>query len=399
MMRALLVIATALSTACSATHAPARDGGHDAGLSAPPPPTDELDVLFVVQSSNSIGEWTQAPLVAAFPEFFDALASGDHDGDGTVDAHPFRSIHAGVITTDMGTGGFVVPTCARPDFGDDGILRTAGHTDIAGCEASYPATLRFDADGGEDIAAFTTPLGCVTNVGSGGCGFEQPLEAALKALTPSSARAWTPPDCVAIGTAGAPDGLDHPFFRMTSPHGDGANAGFLRESSLLAVVVFADEDDCSASDPEVFDASSPRYDDVGWSLRCDEYEDVAYHPIERYARGLLQLRRHPSRLAFLPLVGVPLDLEPAAGGTIDWEVLTSDDPRVRDVRLQNTRDPALGGGTLIPSCSIPGIAFPPVRILRSARRLDEAGARVAIGSICNDSYESAFASFLAALAQ
>lgn len=45
------------------------------------------------------------------------------------------------------------------------------------------------------------------------------------------------------------------------------------------------------------------------------------------------------------------------------------------------------------------VAFPPDRLLRVARGLDARGARVAVGSLCQDRYDSAFASFLEALSR
>ncbi len=387
-------MAALLLSGCWAAGTP--DAGLDAGPPAPPPRPDELDVLFVVQNSNGIGDRTQASLVAALPSFFRALVSGDHDGDGVAEVRPFRSIHAGVVTTDMGTGGFSVPTCARADFGDDGILRTRALAD-ASCSETYPAVLESDASA--DAEAFALDVGCLVHVGSGGCGFEQPLEAMLKAISPRAPRPGVSTGFVPIGRPGAPSGLDRPFFRMSDPHGDGANSAFLREGSLLAVLVFADEDDCSFSDPSLFDSTSPAYAGTDLSLRCIVHEDAALHPIERYVAGLVQLRRHPSLVAFLPLAGVPRDLEPASGAAIEWDVLVSEDASLRDDRLERVIDPAMPN-RILPSCSdASGVAFPPDRLLRVARGLDAHGARVAVGSLCQDGYDTAFASFLEVLSR
>ena len=61
-----------------------------------------------------------------------------------------------------------------------------------------------------------------------GCGYEQPLEAALKALWPATDTSVE--------------------FLYGEGHGAGTNAGFLRDDSLLIVVVITDEDDCSAEE-------------------------------------------------------------------------------------------------------------------------------------------------------
>lgn len=351
----------------------------------PPPPTDQLDLLFVIDNSNSMAE-EQASLATELPGLLGTLSSR------------FTSIQVGVVTADMGVGGHDVPTCVNRDFGDDGILRTAGRTDIAGCSATYPRFLVWQAGGGQPIDAFASDVGCVARAGVGGCGFEQQLEAPLKALTPTAPRVWTSTQFHVVGTPGAPDGLDRPFFRMTSPHGNVANDGFVRDDSMLAVVLVTDEEDCSASDPNVFDPASTTYGSADLNLRCFAYPQ-ALHPVSRYVRGLLQLRRHPSRLAYFVLAGLPPDLAPSPGAQIAWNRLISPDPAVRDARMNERVDPTQPN-RLTPSCSTEnGVAFPPIRILQTAQQLESAGARVGIGSICQDSYATAFASFLTVLAR
>ncbi|HEY8431939.1 MAG TPA: hypothetical protein VIL20_26360 [Sandaracinaceae bacterium] len=69
-----------------------------------------------------------------------------------------------------------------------------------------------------------------------------------KALTPTAPQPWTHPDYVPVGDPSAPPGLERPFFRGSSPHGDRANAGFVRARSVLAIVTLTDDDDCSAHD-------------------------------------------------------------------------------------------------------------------------------------------------------
>ncbi|MCZ7685533.1 MAG: hypothetical protein M5U28_44845 [Sandaracinaceae bacterium] len=139
----------------------------------------------MVDNSNSMAE-EQASLAAQLPRIVTALATGDIDGDGTPESAPVDDLHLGVVTSDMGVGGFIVPTCARGDFGDDGILRTQGRTDIAGCMATYPSFLEFRPGSGADPADVAADFACVATVGTGGCGFEQQLEAVLKAATPST---------------------------------------------------------------------------------------------------------------------------------------------------------------------------------------------------------------------
>jgi len=348
---------------------------------------DKVDLLFMVDNSNSMTE-EQASLTAEFPRMINILASGDFDQDGDFagdgedgdeDFDPVRDLNVGVITSDMGTGGFTVPTCARSDFGDDGILRTQGRTDIMGCMATYPSFLNFQPDMGGDPAAFATDVSCVATVGTGGCGFEQQLEAILKATSPSAPTTWT-----AAGYT-APT-----FFRNTFGHADGSNDGFIRDNAVLAIIPVTDEEDCSARDPELFNPSSATYGATDLNLRCFAHADAALHPISRFVDGMLQLRTQPGLLIYAPIVGIPTDLTPMAGASPDYEALVSEDPALRDDRMEERVDPAMPS-RLQPSCNVPGrgVAFPPVRLVRVAQRLEAAGAGVTVQSICQNSFRGA----------
>ncbi|HEY8429936.1 MAG TPA: hypothetical protein VIL20_16250, partial [Sandaracinaceae bacterium] len=280
-----------------------------------------------------------------------------------------------------------VPTCARSDFGDDGILRTQGNTANAECMATYPSILNFDAARGDSPTDFAEDVTCVAVLGTGGCGFEQQLEAILKALTPTTAQEWTHPDFVPIGTPGAPAGLDKPFFGMSQPHGNGANNGFVRKDSVLAIIPLTDEEDCSAHDRELFNPTSPTYPTEP-NLRCFAHGEQALHPVSRYVNGLLQLRAQPNLLVYAPIVGIPVDLAPGPGERPNYDVLVGD-PSVRDPRMIEMIDPSMPT-RLVPSCNTSnGIAFPPIRIVRVAQQLEQRGAGVTVQSICQDSFEDA----------
>lgn len=349
-----------------------RDAGADAEGTFRPPlgkcvePTG-VDLLLVVDNSSSMAE-EQASLVRQLPALVHSLVEPpDEDGDGTPDWLPIADLQIGVVTTDMGTGGARVPTCLRADFGDDGILQTRGNPGIPGCQATYPPILGFrpGRDRPEDYAA---DVACVATLGTGGCGFEQQLEAALKALSPAAPTSWTGPSYV-----------PPVFFRGTSGHGDGANRGFVRDDTLLAVVVVTDEEDCSVIDPEVFDPSSPRYGPTDLNLRCFTYPE-ALHPIERYVRGLAALRaQRPDLLAFGLIVGVPVDLAADVPREADFDAIASDPRMIERV------DPAMPS-RLAPSCNTPGfgLAMPPRRLVEVARGLT--GHRTTVQSICQDDW-------------
>ncbi|MCA9610194.1 MAG: hypothetical protein KC619_31575 [Myxococcales bacterium] len=348
-------------------------GGPDAG--PPPPRPQDLDLLLAIDGSNSVLEW-QVRFVDALPALLDALSTGDVDGDGTAEGAPFASIQLAVVTSDMGTGGHPVPTCVDPDFGEDGILRTTGRSDIEGCMATYPPFLSWSV--GEDLEAVSLEERCVAFVGTSGCGFEQPLEGMLKALSPAAPTSWT-----AAGYH-APA-----FFRDTRGHGDGVNAGFSREGAFLAVLMMTDEDDCSAADPDIYDVSGGPFGSVDLGRRCDL--DDQLHPVARYVDGLLQLRPHPSQVGFFLVSGIPQDLEWPPGERYPWDRYDGD---ARDPRLVSTRDPDQPTRDL-PSCAadVGGLAFAPNRLLEVAHGLDRAGGRVGLGSVCNDDYQRSFEAF------
>ncbi|MEC7525386.1 MAG: hypothetical protein VYE22_36215 [Myxococcota bacterium] len=340
----------------------------------PPPPTPDVDLLLVIDNSGSMSE-EQFSLAVELPEIVRALGTGDLDGDGARDAPSVDSLHVGVITPDMGTGGFTVPTCARADFGDDGVFRTQGRIDIMGCMPNYPSFLHWTPTRRTTAEEFAEQVGCVAMVGTGGCGFEQPLEAALKALSPAEPTEWTshryaPPE----------------FFRGTTGHGDGVNEGLVRPGSVLAIVMLTDEEDCSASDLNLFNPSDRTYGGTDLNLRCFAHASRALHPTSRYVEGLLQLRARAGRLAFIPIAGVPVDLLSGPGEPTDWASLVGP-PGTRDPRLEERVDPS-APNRLVPSCDVPGrgVAFPPIRILQVAESLEARGARVQVGSVCQESH-------------
>jgi hypothetical protein len=212
-----------------------------------------------------------------------------------------------------------------------------------------------DGDSEDDLVA---SFACVAVQGTNGCGFEQPLEAALKALTPSTSATR--------------------FHAGTTGHGDGDNAGFLREDSILAVLVVTDEDDCSAANPALFDLEDPSYPE-GFEMRCAAHEDDL-HPLRRYLDGFRALRAdHPSRFMFGAITGVPEDLvaDPAA---IDYAAILA------DPRMEIAPHP-FWEGLLRPSCEVTarGSAYPPRRLVRLVR---DFGEQAVVTSICSASFAS-----------
>ncbi|MEZ4252793.1 MAG: hypothetical protein R3B99_31685 [Polyangiales bacterium] len=330
-------------------------------------PPSGVDLLLVIDNSFSM-EGEQEAFVRQLPRIVRALSEGDPNEDGIADVAPV-DLHVGVVTTDMGTGGYVVPTCSRSTFGDDGVLRDRGNTVRLGCAPAYPSFFTFDPGASpDDLAA---DLACVAAMGTHGCGFERQLEASLKAVTPSTSSLRFDVDSVG--------------------HADGRNAGFLRSDSLLWIVILTDEEDCSASDPAIFDPASRRYEG-DLNLRCFDYPE-AVHPVSRFVDGLLATRRDPSRLHVSVNAGTPPELDPAPGTALDFRGVLA------HPAMQEVRDPAVP--RLRPSCErvdatgLPAAAFPPRRLLEVLAGLDERGANSTYGSICTDDLSNTTSAMLA----
>jgi hypothetical protein len=353
------------------------------------PPTADLDLLFVIDNSNSMAE-EQANFIAELPRLVSVLASGDGDGDGTRDFQPTSSMHIGVVTTDMGAGPVAaLPTCA-PGLGDDGILISRSRITTPSCPDSYPSGV-FEFDRATDDALATAAaVGCVANLGTGGCGFEQQLEATLKAVSPSTATAWTAPGYLPPRFSsgdGIPDSLPG--------HGDRTNAGFLRAGSILAIVLITDEEDCSLRDYALLGSEDSRFTSVPFNLRCNTFGDPALgvvHDVQRYVDGLRGLRANPRDLVFAAVVGIPPEIEPLAGATPDFAGILA--------HPQMVPRPDAMGRSLEPSCSSAnGVAYPPVRIVQVAAGLAESGALVGLSSICTTSFRPALDGILTRLAE
>jgi len=278
-------------------------------ISIPQSAERDVDMLFVVDNSGSMaGE--QATLRANFPALMTALKN-------MVGGLP--NVHLGVTTTDLGTGMFQITYCEEVG-GDAGALVKGNCTNPVGgknyiidveppscevskntdntcssytctqahCDAVEPGTTfvedsvtgcprcrNYTGESLEDV------FDCVATLGTMGCGFEQPLEAMKKALD-------------------------------NNP----ANVGFIRDNAFLAIILITDEDDCSGSNPQLYDNTQTDINSTLGPLtsyRCFEFgitcdinsrthqgtrqncvprEDAAalLHPLSRYIQFLQALK-------------------------------------------------------------------------------------------------------------
>jgi len=317
---------------------------------APPSNVPAVDLLFVVDDSGSMEE-EQDLLADGFPLFAAAVASGDLDGDGELDFPPVEDLHVGVVSTDMGwvgdRDGWAVPIACGHGVdrigGHDGLLRSANRA-IPGCATQADGFVVRHSPGAP-IDAFAERFGCFARLGADGCGVEQPLEAALKALTPSTSE---------IAFLGGLPG-----------HGDTLNTGFLRPGSILAVIVLTDEDDDSTADLSWRGVANEQY------VLGDDW----LYPVQRYVDGLQALRADPSRFVFAAIAGIP----PERSGPIHHP--SDADAILADPRMRRVYDPDRGD-RLRPSCrSSHGSATPPRRLVELARALP---GRAVLQSICED---------------
>ena len=232
-----------------------------------------VDILVVVDNSGSMAA-EQGMLREAFPELLRDLLDPLHDPDtGRLLHAPVRNLHIGVVSTDMGVGDSDVHTCAEPNVGDDGVLLHAPERED--CKADYPAFLSYSVEFTDHpdpnlINELAADFGCLAVLGTNGCGFEQQLEAAHKAL-------------------------------LVHARPGGANEGFLREDSVLMVLFVTDEEDCSAADLSIFDVSSLPYS----ICQVCYYEKDKLHSLDRYYNDISSLRSNPASLVLGFIVGVP----------------------------------------------------------------------------------------------
>jgi hypothetical protein len=352
-----------------------------------PQPTDEIDLLFMIDNSCSLTE-EQASVVTEMPRILSILATG-HDASGTVpDARPYRSIHVAIVDSDMGLGDVTGITTCDPGFGDDGLMQIRARHPGTGCLADYGAqyaatanVFAFEAGGPSSTSQAGTDMGCVAALGTDGCGFEHQLESPLKAISlapgadGASPVSWT-----------APGYRPPTFFAGTFGHGDDprTNGAFLRPDSMLAVILVTDEDDCSTPNPSIFSPDDPRYNTVDLNLRCHEWASELY-PIERYVDGFAGLRARPERLMFGVIAGVP----PAVAGMSPETIL-------EDQWMSEHVNPSMMN-QLMPVCISPGgrgVAYPARRITQVAHGLEERGARVTVQSVCTTDFGPAFLEML-----
>ena len=336
---------------------------------------DAVDILMVIDNSNSIAPQAEA-LKAELPRLLNAIVMGN---DGDTSFPPANSVHVAVTTSDIGIGpSDEFPTCTG--IGNDGLFVKPGEVGVS-CEASHPAYLAYE--GGAAPIATVDSVACVPLVfsqlgGNAGCGFEQPLEAALKSV-------WRATDQKVSFLSGA-------------AHGSDENQGFLRDTSLLVVVVVTDEDDCSARDLGSFTTDHEGNAPGDANVRCIKQKANLYD-VQRYVDGFKALRPGNDNVIFAVLGGIPAELvSDDSRSKYDFDVPEQVDAYydmvLADSHMQEhiVAPPEKPFWALEASCSIPGEAlsgphllFPPPRLVQVAKAFGKDGV---LGSLCANDFGS-----------
>lgn len=219
---------------------------------------DAIDLLFVVDNSVSMAD-KQSLLVLAVPQMVERLVTPDCinretgertesarnaegtlqcSGDGfALEFDPVNNIHIGVISSSLGGFGSTAQCTTGDDIDKSKLIPKVRPE--ANPPVPDPTNLGFlwwqggvDADVTTLSSQFSEQ---VAAVGETGCGFEAPLEAWYRFLVDPS-----PPIDVVKGSnnIAASTGVDTAILQQRSD--------FLRPTSLVAIVVLTDENDCSA---------------------------------------------------------------------------------------------------------------------------------------------------------
>lgn len=362
---------------------------------------EEIDLLFVIDSSGSM-EAEQQKLRDQIPELVRALTTGvRRDGSTFPKA---SNINLGVISTDMGLPDIGGAPWGCSAFGDDGLLRTEPGAEMPvpdTCRNPLPKFVNYkEIEGTEGATRAIHDVSCLAQVGAAGCGFEMQLEAALKALTPSTDLNRT--------FLGDGSGI------TTVGHADGFNAGFLRNDtsagqSLIAVILVTDEDDCSSMNTDHLhpvDPSNarPDYDWAPPNLRCTYFKQNLWS-VQRYVDGLKALRPGREELViFGAITGVPQSL--VSQERLDQVDLKNDQARNAfyddilahpDMQERELMKDGIGQGVLADACT----PFDEQLGAKPARRIIDVvrgfGKNGVLQSICHDNYEGAIDRIIAVI--
>lgn len=185
----------------------------------------DVDLLFVIDTAPSMQN-ARDSLAWNLPRMMTALENVEGG---------LPNMHIGVVSADLGVGPYAIPGCT-PD-GDGGLLLNQPRGTCTPPDGLFISDIE-RADGNRERnydGSLADALSCIVPLEADGCSFSQPLEAMYQALS-------------------NPQELDE----------------FVRDSALLHVVFITNQDDCSVTDPSVFDPDDPVLGALS-TFRCFEH--------------------------------------------------------------------------------------------------------------------------------
>lgn len=194
----------------------------------------DIDILFIIDDSPSMLD-KQTNLKNNFPNFINVL--------NTIEGG-LPNVHIGVVSSDLGTKGAGDQT-AGPGIGSGpGSCSGNGKSGNLVTSASVQGVFIQDTknpDGTRNVnytGTLAAAFSSLASVGAGGCGFEQHIEAAKRAVA-------------------------------NNP----ANTGFVRQNAYLALIFIQDEDDCSIAHSTLLGSDTGTLGPLQ-SFRCNRFGHV-----------------------------------------------------------------------------------------------------------------------------
>lgn len=324
---------------------------------SPPPPAatvtkvvgDQLDVLLVVNNTLQM-QGQQDLLAQSLPSFVQAL-------DAFPGGRP--DLHLGVVTSTVGTGTTAAGNCPIDAPDDDGLMVNMPRV-MTGCSGPTGRYITDHANstGGRSVnysGTLAQAMTCIADVGTSGCGIDQPLEAMTRA------------------------------FDGSRPE----NAGFVRPDGHLAVIFVGDEDDHSVGDPSAWGLSD--LDQLQWlyAYTCDQpiSPDMPGTYTGCHERDDSYLRPTASYVSFLSTIQDPGQLVVAT---------IAGDPAASSIQIAANPQPSSNMLGLAASCSTtgstPGTAWPGIRMAAFATAF---GDHAVVRTPCATDYGPAIADIAA----
>ncbi len=223
-----------------------------------------VDLFLVVDSSGSMRDELVA-LAAEVPTLLrDMIQPPDLDLNGEADWPAVEDLHFAVALS-----------------GEGGNFNGLGDTERPECAPMYPIWQSYRR--GADIDGFLRGASCVLPEAVGGS----------EALFSTALRALLPPDAA--------------FPIRSTPTIQANHAGYLREDSLLVILLVTDEDDASICTGLPRDVCEQRCVMVGGMTFCTP----AWGSVSTYTEGFRELR-DPDSLVLGALGGMPVDVSDPA---------------------------------------------------------------------------------------